>query len=52
MTEQTHRPGLWSAPGDGVLARAGDLILLSGPAAAALLDRLLAALEQAAAAGA
>jgi len=51
MTKQTRRPGLWSAPGDGVLARSGDLILLTGAAEAELLDRLLAALEQVAAAG-
>jgi hypothetical protein len=28
VTEVAHPPGLWPIPGDGVLARQGDLILL------------------------
>jgi hypothetical protein len=34
-------PGLWPIPGDGVLARQGDLILLIHPAGGAFTNRLL-----------
>ena len=29
MTDEARRPGLWPVPGDGVLARRGDLVLLA-----------------------
>src|SRR5262249_9666887 len=41
MSDSRHPPGLWFIPGDGVLARLGDLILLSRTADDGLLDRLL-----------
>jgi hypothetical protein len=43
--------GLWSVPGDGVLARQGDLILLSAIDERGLLDNLLDLLAKASAAG-
>jgi len=39
--ENAHRPGLWSVAGDGVLARQGDLVLLSSIGEGGLLDLLL-----------
>ena len=41
------RQGLWSVPGDGVLARQGDLILLSAVDERGLLDNLLGLLARA-----
>ena len=41
MKASVGRKGLWSAPGDGVLARQGDLILLSTIDERGLLERLL-----------
>jgi FHA domain len=41
MTEQGHQPGLWPVPGDGVLARQGNLILLCGLDDYNLADTLL-----------
>jgi len=46
-----HAPGLWPVPGDGVLARRGNLILLSSVESAPLVDALLDVLERVAAAG-
>lgn len=46
MTENTTRPGLWPIPGEGVLARQGDLILLTSTADDELTDGLLALLEK------
>jgi hypothetical protein len=46
MTEKTTRPGLWPIPGEGVLARQGDLILLTSTADDELTDGLLALLEK------
>ena len=46
MTENTPRPGLWPIPGEGVLARQGDLILLTSTADDELTDGLLALLEK------
>jgi hypothetical protein len=45
------RQGLWSVPGDGVLARQGDLILLSAIDEHGLLDSLLDLLAKAGEAG-
>ena len=45
------RQGLWSLPGDGVLARQGDLILLSGIDEHGLLDSLLDLLAKTSEAG-
>jgi hypothetical protein len=45
------RQGLWSLPGDGVLARQGDLILLSAIDERGLLDSLLGLLAKASEAG-
>jgi hypothetical protein len=45
------RQGLWSVPGDGVLARQGDLILLSGVDEHGLLDNLLDLLAKTSEAG-
>ena len=41
MNVSVGRQGLWSVPGDGVLARQGDLILLSAVDEHGLLDSLL-----------
>ena len=41
MNVSVGRQGLWSLPGDGVLARQGDLILLSAIDERGLLDHLL-----------
>ena len=41
MNASVGRQGLWSLPGDGVLARQGDLILLSAVDEHGLLDNLL-----------
>ena len=41
MNASVGRQGLWSVPGDGVLARQGDLILLSAIDERGLLDSLL-----------
>jgi hypothetical protein len=51
MTENTTRPGLWPIPGEGVLARQGDLILLTSTADDELTDGLLALLEKTADSG-
>lgn len=40
MTEDAGRPGLWPVPGDGVLARRGDLVLLASIADGAVVDVL------------
>jgi hypothetical protein len=45
------RPGLWSVEGPGVLAREGDLVLLSSLSDTDLLDRLLDLLTDSAGAG-
>jgi len=45
------RQGLWSLPGDGVLARQGDLILLSAIDERGLLDNLLGLLAKTSEAG-
>ena len=41
MNESVGRQGLWSVPGDGVLARQGDLILLSTIDERGLIEKLL-----------
>jgi len=46
-----HPAGLWPVPGEGVLARHGNLILLSSLEQGQLVDMLLDLLEQTAAAG-
>jgi hypothetical protein len=51
MTENMPRPGLWPIPGEGVLARQGDLILLASIADGEFADSLLALLEKTAGAG-
>ena len=56
MTEQDagwqeHEAGLWPVPGDGVLARRGDLVLLAGSESPRLVETLLGLIEQVAAAG-
>ena len=51
MTEQAILPGLWPIPGDGVLARQGDLVLLIHPAGGAFTDRLLSLLTEVARTG-
>lgn len=43
--------GLWPAPGDGVLARRGNLVILTSAESGDLVDLLLDALDQLAAAG-
>lgn len=48
---EPHRPGLWPVPGDGVLARHGNLVLLSGVESTAVVDALLDLLERTAAEG-
>jgi FHA domain len=51
MSKHGVLPGLWPIPGDGVLARQGDLVLLIHPAGGAFTDRLLSLLTDAARAG-
>ena len=46
MNASVGRQGLWSLPGDGVLARQGDLILLSAIDERGLLDNLLGLLAK------
>ena len=41
MNDCVNRQGLWSVPGDGVLARQGDLILLSAIDERGLVEKLL-----------
>ena len=41
MNQKSGRQGLWSIPGDGVLARQGSLVLLSAIDERGLLERLL-----------
>jgi hypothetical protein len=48
VSEQ-HAPGLWPVPGDGVLARHGDLVLLSSLDDSPFVDTLLDLLEHVAA---
>jgi hypothetical protein len=48
MSKHGVVPGLWPIPGDGVLARQGDLVLLIHPAGGAFTDRLLNVLTDAA----
>ena len=47
----SHPPGLWPVPGEGVLARHGNLILLSSLDSGQFVDVLLDLLEQVSAAG-
>src|ERR1022692_477803 len=49
--EHGHAPGLFPVPGDGVLARRGDLILLCSLEVSQVADDLLDTLERIAAAG-
>lgn len=51
MNASVGRQGLWSVPGDGVLARQGDLILLSAIDERGLLDSLLDLLAKTSQAG-
>ena len=51
MNASVGRQGLWSVPGDGVLARQGDLILLSAIDERGLLDSLLDLLAETSEAG-
>ena len=51
MNVSVGRQGLWSVPGDGVLARQGDLILLSAVDEHGLLDNLLDLLAKTSEAG-
>ena len=51
MNVSVGRQGLWSLPGDGVLARQGDLILLSAIDERGLLDNLLGLLAKTSEAG-
>src|SRR5258708_39294368 len=44
--EQRHAPGLWPVTGDGVLARHGDLVLLSSLDDGQFVDVLLDLLEE------
>jgi FHA domain len=41
VVNDAMQPGLWPIPGDGVLARQGDLVLLVYPAGGSFTDRLL-----------
>jgi len=47
VNESVSRNGLWSVPGDGVLARRGDLILLSAIDERGLVEKLLDSLARA-----
>ena len=51
MNDHIHRPGLWSISGDGVLARQGNLVLLSSLVDSGLIDTLLDLLAEIADAG-
>jgi len=51
VSEATHSPGLWPVHGDGVLARHGNLILLSSLESGQFVDVLLDLLDQVASAG-
>jgi len=51
VSGEVHRPGLWPVPGDGVLAREGDLVLLGSIADADFADSLVALLAVVADAG-
>ncbi len=51
MSGQSHLPGLWPVPGEGVLARHGDLILLSSLESGQFVDTLLDLLDQIASSG-
>ena len=51
MNVSVGRQGLWSVPGEGVLARQGDLILLSAVDEHGLLDSLLDLLAKTSEAG-
>jgi hypothetical protein len=51
MTGEVHSSGLWPVPGDGVLAREGDLVLLASIADADFADSLVALLAVVAGAG-
>lgn len=51
MSEDVRRPGLWPAPGDGVLARQGDLVLLASIGDGAVIDVLTGLLTEVAGAG-
>jgi hypothetical protein len=46
VNESSGRQGLWAIPGDGVLARQGDLVLLSTIDERGLLDKLLGLLAE------
>jgi hypothetical protein len=46
VNESVSRQGLWSVPGDGVLARQGDLILLSAVDERGLVEKLLDSLAK------
>ncbi len=51
MSEDVRLPGLWPAPGDGVLARQGDLVLLASIGDGAVIDVLTSLLTEVAGAG-
>lgn len=51
MSEQPHPPGLWPVPGDGVLARQKDLVILSTLESGRLVETLLELLAQVARSG-
>lgn len=51
MSDNVHRPGLWPIPGEGVLARQGDLVLLASVTDSEFADSLLALLEKTAETG-
>jgi len=51
MSGDVPRPGLWPAPGDGVLARQGDLVLLASIGDGAVIDALTGLLTEVAEAG-
>jgi hypothetical protein len=51
MNEDVLRPGLWPAPGDGVLARQGDLVLLASIGDGAVIEVLTGLLTEVAEAG-
>lgn len=51
MSEDVRPPGLWPVPGDGVLARLGDLVLLASLADGAIIDILTGLLTDVAEAG-
>jgi hypothetical protein len=51
MSEDVRRPGLWPVPGDGVLARQGDLVLLASIGDHAVIDALTSLLTEVAEVG-